>query len=533
MLIAAGSATLVGPLALAGSASAEPSEAGLAGIGPESTRDPNPFTPKRQFRAMWIATVLRLDWPSPGAIEAMKAEYEQMLDFAVATHQNAVIVQVRPTADSFWPGALEPWSRYLTGAAGQDPGWDPLAYLVEAAHARNLEFHAWFNPYRVSMPASATEAGVDITKLAANHPVRNNPNWVIPYPINNAGGRLYYDPGIPEVRRFCEDAVLDAVQKYDIDGVHFDDYFYPYPAAGQEFLDDATFAQYGQGWTNRNDWRRNNINLLIQEISQRIKEIKPWVKFGVSPFGIWRNIATDPTGSETNGLQSYDAIMCDSRKWVQEKWLDYIVPQVYWNIGFAVADYAKLVPWWSAICEPAGVHLYVGEANYKQGTGGAWNDPAEISKHLTFDHDYAGVKGNVHFRAKIVISDPLGSTTQFVADHYTKPALVPTMSHLPSDPLLFPLITRASRSADGITLTLRPTAQGRPFGKVTSYAVYRFAWGELPYFKDATNLVGSVRATGKETTFVDKSAPAERCYYMVTALDRLWNESLPSPPRIV
>jgi uncharacterized lipoprotein YddW (UPF0748 family) len=533
MLIAAGSATLVGPLALSGSASAEPSEASIAGIGPESQADPNPFTPKRQFRAMWIATVLRLDWPSPGAIEAMKAEYEQMLDFAVATRQNAVIVQVRPTADSFWPGALEPWSRYLTGTAGQDPGWDPLKFLVEAAHARNLEFHAWFNPYRVSMPASATEAGVDITKLAANHPVRDNPNWVIPYPVNNAAGRLYYDPGIPEVRRFCEDSVLDAVVKYDIDGVHFDDYFYPYPAAGQEFLDDATFAQYGAGYATRNDWRRNNINLLMEEMGRRIKEVKPWVKFGVSPFGIWRNKATDPTGSDTNGLQSFDAIMCDSRKWVKEGWIDYIVPQVYWNIGFAVADYAKLVPWWSDVCTGTNVHLYVGEANYKQGTGGAWNDPAEISKHLTFDHDYPAVKGNVHFRAKIVIDDPLGSTTQFVADHYAKPALVPAMAHLPSEPLLFPLITRATRGAEGVTLRLRPTLQIGPFGRVTSYAVYRFAWGELPYFKDASHLVGTVRSTGRETTFVDTEAPEGRCYYIATALDRLWNESPPSPPRIV
>jgi uncharacterized lipoprotein YddW (UPF0748 family) len=525
MLIAAGSATLVGPLTLTGAASAEPSE-----VLSEPAAAPNPFTPKRQFRAMWIATVLRLDWPSESAIEVQKAEYERMLDFAVTTNQNAVVVQVRPTADSFWPGGLEPWSRYLTGTAGQDPGWDPLAFLVEAAHARNLEFHAWFNPYRVSMPASRTEAGVDITKLAPNHPVRDNRNWVIPYPINDAAGRLYYDPGIPEVRRFCQDAVLDAVEKYDLDGVHFDDYFYPYPAAGQDFLDGATFAQYGQGWTNKNDWRRNNINLLIQEMSQRIKEVKPWVKFGVSPFGIWRNKATDPTGSETNGLQSYDAIMCDSRKWVRERWIDYIVPQVYWNIGFAVADYAKLVPWWSSVCEGTGVHLYVGEANYKQGTGGPWNDPAEMSKHLTLGQNHPAVKGNVHFRATFVMQDPVGSTTRLVADHYSKPALVPAMPHLPSERLNHPVIKEASRGADGVTLTLKATAQGRPFGEVTSYAVYRFALGEQPYFEDASHLVGTVRGTGKETTFVDKSAPAESCYYMATALDRLWNESPPSPP---
>jgi uncharacterized lipoprotein YddW (UPF0748 family) len=384
MLIAAGSATLVGPL-LAGSASAEPSEPGLAAVGPESTAEPNPFTPKRQFRAMWIATVLRLDWPSPGAIEAMKAEYEQMLDFAVATNQNAVIVQVRPTADSFWPGALEPWSRYLTGAPGQDPGWDPLAFLVEAAHARNLEFHAWFNPYRVSMPASATEAGVDITKLAPNHPVRNNPNWVIPYPINNAAGRLYYDPGIPEVRRFCEDAVLDAVVKYDIDGVHFDDYFYPYPVPHEPFPDHETFARYGAGFSDLDDWRRSNVNYFVHEVSQQVAAVKPWVRFGISPFGIWRNRTIDPAGSDTTGFQSYDEIYADTRLWVQNGWLDYIAPQLYWKMDDSKAAYTHLLPWWTKTTAGTGTALYIGQAAYRLNPTAAdpvWRDPTELLIHM-------------------------------------------------------------------------------------------------------------------------------------------------------
>lgn len=512
------------------------SESALATPSGAQSLDANPFTPKRQFRAMWIATVLRLDWPSPGSIEQMKAEYISMLDFAVANNMNAVIVQIRPTADSFWPGALEPWSRYLTGTAGQDPGWDPMEFLVAATHERDLEFHAWFNPYRISMPASATEAGVDLTKLPANHPVRDNPHWAVPYPVNHAAGRLYYNPGIPEVRQFCQEAVLDAVVKYDIDGVHFDDYFYPYPSAGQDFDDAATFAEYGAGWSDKGDWRRNNINLLIQEMNQRIKAVKPWVKFGVSPFGIWRNVATDPLGSETRGLQSFDAIFADSRTWVKQQWLDYLIPQIYWEIGLSVADYAKLVPWWNDIVDSTHVHLYVGEANYKQGrpAPSPWSDPAEISKHLTFNHDYPGVKGNSHFRAKIVMDDPIGSTTRFVADHYSRPALVPTMPHLPSKPLLFPIVKHAQRGAGGVTLTLKPTAQGFPFGDVTSYAVYRFSMGEGPYFDDARSLVGTVRSTGSETTFVDDTAvEGERYYYMATALDRLWNESPPSPPRFV
>jgi hypothetical protein len=226
--------------------------------------------------------------------------------------------------------------------------------------------------------------------------------------------------------------------------------------------------------------------------------------------------------------------MADTRKWIQEGWIDYVVPQVYWNIGFAVADYAKLIPWWSDQVRGTNTHLYIGEANYKQGTGGAWNDPTEMSKHLTFNHNHPEVKGNALFRAKLVIADPLGSTTQMVADHYSRPALVPRMPHLPAEPLLFPVITKVSRGEQGVTLTLRRTANGWPFGKVTGYAVYRFAVGEQPYFDDARALVGTVRATGDETTFVDDSAAAGgRFYYMATALDRLWNESPPSPPRFV
>jgi uncharacterized lipoprotein YddW (UPF0748 family) len=489
----------------------------------EASAGCDPLTAQRQFRAMWIASVQRLDWPTVGTIDQMKAEYLGLLDYAVAAKMNAVIVQVRPTADSFWSGALEPWSRYLTGTAGLDPGWDPLAFLVSEAHARNLEFHAWFNPYRISMPASASEAGVDLAKLPADHPVRNHPEWTVPYPVNAAGARLYYNPGIPAVRQFVQDAVADAVAKYDIDGVHFDDYFYPYPAAAQDFGDAATFAEFGAGWASKADWRRNNIDVLIHEMGQRIKSLKPWVKFGVSPFGIWRNVAADPLGSDTNGTQSYDANFADTRKWVRENWIDYIVPQIYWHIGLAVADYAKLVPWWNSVAEGTNVHLYIGQANYKVALAGQpapWFDPIEISKHLTFNKDYANVRGDVHFRAKIVMQDLIGSSTRFIADHYSAPALVPTMPHLPAKPVHHPVIKSASVGAGGVTVTVKETAQGRPWGDVASFAIYRDG-----------QLIGTARSAGKWTTFVDPAGTAG-ARYVATALDRLWNESPPSPPKL-
>ncbi|MGH3751678.1 MAG: family 10 glycosylhydrolase [Pseudonocardiaceae bacterium] len=525
--------------AVGGSARAAPPPLTRVATG-QAPCTPEPATPKRQLRAMWISSVVNIDWPSrPGiSAETVQVEYRAWLDLAQRHHHNAVVVQLRPTADAFWPSPYEPWSEWLTGRRdGVSPGWDPLAFLVAETHRRNLEFHAWFNPYRVSMPSGA---GPDIGKLAPYHPARQHPDWAVAYPANTADSRLYYNPGIPEARRFVEDAILEAVARYDIDGVHFDDYFYPYPAAGQDFADDATYARYGAGFATKADWRRDNVNRLIQEVGQRIKDLKPWVKFGVSPFGIWRNRATDPLGSHTSGSQSYDAIYADTRLWVKQQWIDYIVPQVYWNIGFGPADYALLVPWWSDVVSGTKVQLYLGQADYKIGTTGAWLDPAEMTRHLTFNRDHPQVLGDVHFSAKDVRADLIGGVSRYVADHYTRPALVPRMAHLPSRPLLSPLITGATRDAGtgAVTLTWRPLIQGPPFGTATSYAIYRFDGPALPdpcRFADATHLLTTQRGiTGVPQTYTDSTAqPGHPYIYYLTALDRAWNESHPSPPEFI
>ncbi|MER7788796.1 family 10 glycosylhydrolase [Streptomyces sp. NPDC097640] len=365
-----------------------------------------------QFRGMWLATVANRDWPSkPGLTAAeQRAELLAFLDTAVARRLNAVVFQVRPTADALWPSRYEPWAEYLTGVQGRDPGWDPLGTAVREAHRRGLELHAWFNPYRV---ANHT----DPTRLIPTHPARLHPEWVVPY-----GGKLYYNPGLPEVRRFVQDAMLDAVARYDIDGVHWDDYFYPYPVAGQVFDDDAAYERYGAGFPDRAAWRRDNIDRLVRETAGRIKRLDRRVRFGISPFAVWRNQATDPLGSDTRaGVQTYDDLYADTRTWVREEWIDYIVPQVYWNIGFAAADYAKLVPWWAEVVRGTGVHLYIGEALYKAGDPAQpapWQDPAELSRHLTFDRDYPQVRGNVYFSAKEVAADRNGAMARVVADHY-------------------------------------------------------------------------------------------------------------------
>jgi uncharacterized lipoprotein YddW (UPF0748 family) len=484
----------------------------------------DPATPKQHLRAEWIASVTNIDWPSrPGlTADQQKAELVRWYDEAVALNLNAVVVQVRPTADAFWPSPFEPWSQWLSGAQGRDPGYDPLKFAVDEAHKRNLEFHGWFNPFRVSM-------GTDVNALLPTHPARVHPDWVVPY-----GGKLYYNPGIPEVRKFTTDAIMDAVRKYDMDAVHFDDYFYPYPVAGQTFDDAATYATYGGGLPLA-DWRRKNIDDLVSGLSSAIRAAKPWVQFGVSPFAVWRNASTDPEGSPTQaGVQTYDDLYADTRKWVREGWLDYITPQVYWNIGFEVADYAKLVPWWSAVVDGTGVNLYIGHANHKVANPAqpaAWQDPNEMSRQLTFNQAYPQVKGDIYFSAAQVRANRLEHMSIVKRDHYAQPALTPTSGRLAGRGPGLPVITDARRSSDGVKLRWVS-------GAATSYAVYRLAGHTFPNrcdFSDGRHLVATLRAgRAPVQTFTDTTAVAGQRYtYVVTALDRVHNESRPSVPRFI
>jgi uncharacterized lipoprotein YddW (UPF0748 family) len=491
-----------------------------SGAGPKPGCTVDPHLNKRQLRGLWVATVTNIDWPSAAGTPAaeQQAGLIDWLDFAVEQRHNAVFFQVRPTADSFWPGALEPWSRYLTGSQGVDPGYDPLGLAVSEAHKRNLELHGWFNPFRVSM-------NTDISQLIPTHPARVHPDWVITY-----GGKLYYNPGLPEVRAFCIAAIMDAVKKYDIDGVHFDDYFYPYPVAGETFDDADEFARYGHGLTLA-DWRRDNINKLILGLQAAIKKAKPWVKFGVSPFAVWRNIATDPLGSNTTaGAQTYDDLYADTRRWVREEWIDYIAPQVYWAGGFAPADYNVLVPWWADQVRGRDVHLYIGQATYKIGTSSQspdWSDPREMSDHLAFNAGVPEVEGDIYFSAKDVRADRLGATTLLNDTGYSHAALVPTMPWLDrSAPQPVQDVT-ARRTGDAVQVRWRSGDRS-----VTGFAVYHIPMkgpGLDPCaLADARYLVATQRVSGNGwQTYTDTSTSAGKpgYRYVVTSLDRLWNES--------
>ncbi|MEU0598266.1 family 10 glycosylhydrolase [Streptomyces sp. NPDC006393] len=386
---------------------------------PGAARTRRPRTAAAEMRGMWLATVTNRDWPSRTGlgVARQRGELTALLDAAVRRRLNTVIFQVRPTADALWPSPYEPWSQWLTGTQGKDPGWDPLGTAVKEAHARGLKLHAWFNPYRVALHA-------DPSRLVASHPGRKHPDWVVPY-----GGKLYYNPGLPEVRAFVQRAMLDAVRRYPVDGVHFDDYFYPYPVAGRSFDDDAAYARHGGAFTSRAAWRRDNIDRLVRETAAGIQRLRPGTQFGISPFGVWRNASTDRRGSDTKaGVETYDDLYADTRTWVREGWIDYIVPQLYWSIGQSAADYAKLVPWWAEVARGSRTKLYVGEALYKAGDatqGAAWRDPDELSRHLALAEKHPQVRGHVFFAAKDVAADPSGAMARVVADHYRQPASPP------------------------------------------------------------------------------------------------------------
>jgi len=508
-------AALLAPLVVAASAAqAAPDHDAVVAA---DCQPPNPATPKRQLRAEWLASVANIDWPSATGLSAeqQQAELVGWYDDAVAQGLNAVVVQVRPTADAFWPSPFEPWSAWLSGTQGTDPGYDPLGFAVAEAHKRNLEFHAWFNPYRVSMTT-------DVNALVPDHPARTHPDWLESY-----GGKLYYNPGVPQVRQFVEDAIMDAVTRYDMDGVHFDDYFYPYPVEGQTFADQDTYEQYGGDFDNIADWRRDNVDLLISELGSRIHAAKPWVEFGVSPFAVWRNAGTDPAGSPTEaGVETYDDLYADTRKWVREQWIDYITPQVYWNIGFAVADYAKIVPWWASVVEGTDVSLYIGQANHKVGNPdqpAAWSDPAEMSKHLTFNRDHPQVRGDIYFSATQVRTNKLDHMGIVRADHYTRPALPP--AHVGGTAPAAPTELTTTRTPEGASLSWTAGAENAAF------AVYRVDGNrEITEcdLVDGTNLVTTLRAVDGTQSFTDASAAADQPYtYVVTALNHFQTESAP------
>jgi uncharacterized lipoprotein YddW (UPF0748 family) len=370
---------------------------------------------KREFRGVWIATVTNIDYPYQPTTDAelLKAEFISLIDLHKRNGMNAVVFQIRPSADAFYPSPFEPWSNWLTGAQGQapDPVFDPLEFMIEETHKRGMEFHAWLNPYRAVFNRVRDVVSPD-------HITRKHPEWFINY-----GDKKYFDPGNPEARKYLVGVVRDIVTRYNVDAIHFDDYFYPYPIAGTEFPDYSTYKIFGKGMS-RGDWRRSNTDSIISNIHDMIKEVRPECQFGISPFGVWRNKDRDPEGSNTQrALTNYDDLYADILNWLDKGWIDYVAPQLYWNIGHRNVDFSHLVDWWNA--HTYGRNCYIGIGYYQVGSNAAWKDLTQIPRQIEKVRSAENVQGMIFYHSRAFESDPYGISKQIREYYFKEPALPP------------------------------------------------------------------------------------------------------------
>ncbi|RRN77363.1 hypothetical protein EIM50_20005, partial [Pseudoxanthomonas sp. SGD-10] len=425
----------------------------------------------------------------------------------------------RSQSDAMYNSSIEPWSADLTGVQGKAPApaWDPLQFMIEECRKRNIEFHAWLNPYRAISDYN------NINNFSVNHIARKRPDWLL------ASGNLrILNPGLPEVRSYVKSIIEDIVRRYDVDGIHFDDYFYPNVSVN----DDATFAAHPRGFTNKDDWRRDNVNLLIKEVGDLINNIKPYVKYGISPSGIYRN-STDPAiGTPTAGLQHYSSHYADTRKWLQEGWIDYLTPQVYWHIGQNGADYSLIVPWWNN--NSFSRHIYIGLAGYKVGDASLnqspWLSRTQIPQQLRLNRSHANIRGQIVYNTKSLLANPLNYTDSLRLRFYQKPALLPKMEWKDNTAPQSPAnLVAAKQNNTSVKLTWQAPAvtSGSEFDKVRSYAVYRSTSPGVD-IEDVGNLIAVLPATSTEYNDTGLTNGTVY-YYTVTALDRYHNESMASP----
>lgn len=380
--------------------------------GGEASGKEAPASEDMEINGVWIASVGNIDFPSKQGLgaDALKAELDDIVDTVKRLGLNTVIFQVRPTSDALYKSDIFPVSEYLTGTQGSGlpGGFDPLAYLIERAHQNGIYVHAWINPYRITSGTKSSPKH-DVNALSENNPARRHPEWVVPY----ADGKLYYNPGLPQVRELVTEGVMEIVRRYEVDGIHFDDYFYPYPVAGAQFDDSKAYQQYGKGKTLE-EFRCDNVNALIKGVYQAIKAERPSVLFGVSPFGIWANASTNPLGSDTNGFQSYVAQYADSYTWVKNGWLDYITPQIYWSMEYQPAQFDKLCDWWSETVRGTSVRFVPGHAAYKAGdkeqiaVDSAWAEPDELVRQINYARHKNGYAGSLFYGYKTIKNNVLG-----------------------------------------------------------------------------------------------------------------------------
>lgn len=468
--------------------------------------------PKREFRGAWIQAVNHQFEGIPAA--DLKAELSRQLDSLAACGINAILFQVRVEADALYKSDIEPWSAFLTGVQGQAPDedWDPLQFMIDECHSRCMELHAWINPFRAKTAST--------TQFSSDHQMKVHPERIIKY-----GDLALFDPALQENRDYICSVAADIVSRYDIDGFHIDDYFYPYPDGSLKFKDDASFKKYPRGFSNRDDWRRDNVNLFVEQLYNTVKELKPWVKFGISPFGIYRNKSEQyPEGSETTGLENYSGLYADVLYWIEKGWMDYCIPQTYWNTGTKAADYAILARWWSA--HNGGCLMYLGQDVERTVTGRDPSHPeSNQQRHkLNLERILPGLQGNCFWPAKSVVDNPSDYRTVLAHEYHQTPALQPIAGNAPANTPNKVRKLMPVQTSDGPVLFWTAPKSKKELDRAVQYVVYRFENGEKIDIDDPAHIVGMTRRTFLNLPYRDGTT---QYIYVVTALNRIQRESVP------
>jgi len=370
---------------------------------------------KPEFRGVWIATVSNIDWPVTPTInsEIQKASFIKLLDLHQANGINAIIMQIRPATDAFYPSPYEPWSEWLTGTQGQPPVpyYDPLEFMINEAHKRGMEFHAWMNPYRAVF-------NIGKSSVSATHITRVHPEWFLNY-----GDKKYFDPGNKEAQQYVVEVVRDVVKRYDVDAIHFDDYFYPYRIPNKAFPDEKSYAQYGKG-LEKDEWRRSNVDSIIVKLHNVIKATNPHCQFGISPFGVWRNSDKDPIGSITKaGQTNYDDLYADILLWLRNNWIDYVAPQLYWEFGHPLVAFETLANWWGN--HTYGKNCYIGLGMYRAGSNPAWRDKTQLPKQIEEIRKNPNLQGMIFFSSKSIEKNLNGWSGSLRLKYFKDPAPLP------------------------------------------------------------------------------------------------------------
>jgi uncharacterized lipoprotein YddW (UPF0748 family) len=463
--------------------------------------------PKREFRGAWIQTVYQDEYKNM-SVEKMQTDFIRKLNMLQSYGINAVIFQVRPEADAFYYSKLEPWSRFYTGTQGKAPegNFDLMNFLIEECHKRNMEFHAWINPYRAGAAGSKT--------FADGHLIFKEPGRFIRY-----GDQIFFDPGQPKNREFICRVVGDIVSRYDIDAIHIDDYFYPYPLPGMNFPDSRSFRRYGMpaGYTEetKGDWRRENVNMLSKEMSETIHSIKPWVRFGVSPFGIYRNKKTYKKGSDTNGLQGYDDLYADVLQWVREGWIDYNAPQLYWEAGHKAADYVTLIKWWNDKADKD-CHLYIGQDVDRTMKAG------QLALKMHHERTLPDIRGNCFWPANELLRNNKGVADSLKIIYHRYPSLIPEYTAMEKTAPKGVTDLQATPSKDGIWLNWNAAISNDNPKAAYSFVVYRFDRKEKINLNDPAHIAGITKSASFLIPYSEKQG---EYVYVVTALNRYMVES--------